>query len=190
MIREATAADIPALQDIEVRAGESFVAAGMAAVAGDEPLTADVLGEFVLDSRAWLWESGGRPMGYLIASILDGNAHIDQVSVLPECRGQRIGRRLIDCAVRWAADRGLRAITLTTFTEVAWNGPYYERLGFRYLEPAEETPGLRAVRSEEIAHGLDRWPRACMSASVPAWEYVSSGPGARSDAELRAGGDT
>ncbi|WP_280401371.1 GNAT family N-acetyltransferase [Nocardia carnea] len=176
MIREATAADIPRLQDIEVRAGRPFAAVGMDAVAGDEPLPEQVLGEFVLDGRAWVWVAGAEPVGYLIVSILDGNAHIDQVSVLPEFRGQRIGRRLIDRAVRWAAGRGLPAITLTTFTEVAWNGPYYRRLGFRYLRPGEETPGLRAVRAAEAAHGLDRWPRAGMTASVAEWEYIGGQP--------------
>ncbi|MBF6351305.1 GNAT family N-acetyltransferase [Nocardia flavorosea] len=173
MIREATATDIPRLQEIEVRAGEPFAAVGMDAVAGDEPLSAAVLGEFVLDGRAWAWVSGGVAVGYLIVSVVDGNAHIDQVSVLPEYRGQRIGRRLIDRAVRWAAERGLPAITLTTFVEVEWNGPYYERLGFRYLDEAAETPGLRATRAAEIAHGLDRWPRACMTASVPEWGYAA-----------------
>lgn len=176
MIRAATATDIPRLQDIEVRAGAPFAAVGMAAVAGDEPLPARVLGEFVLDGRAWVWVADTVPVAYLIVSVVDGNAHIDQVSVLPEYRGQRIGRRLIDRAVRWAAERGLPAITLTTFTEVAWNGPYYARLGFRCLAAAEETPGLRAVRDAEIAHGLDRWPRACMTASVPEWEYAADHP--------------
>ncbi|WP_280437581.1 GNAT family N-acetyltransferase [Nocardia carnea] len=174
MIREAIATDIPRLQEIEVRAGEPFAAVGMDAVAGDEPLSAEVLGAFVLDGRAWVWVHGGVPVGYLIVSVVDGNAHIDQVSVLPGYRGQRIGRRLIDRAVRWAAERGLPAITLTTFTEVAWNGPYYARLGFRYLDAADETPGLRAVRAAEIAHGLDRWPRACMTASVPEWDYAAA----------------
>lgn len=176
MIREATAADIPALQDIEVRAGRPFAAVGMDAVAGDDPLSEQVLGEFVLDGRAWVWVADAEPVGYLIVSVVDDNAHIDQVSVLPEYRGRRIGRRLIDRAVRWAAGRGLPAITLTTFTEVAWNGPYYLRLGFRYLDPAEETPGLRAVRAAEIAHGLDRWPRACMTAAVAEWEYAGGHP--------------
>lgn len=54
------------------------------------------------------------------------------------------------------------ALTLTAYTEVPWNGPYYERLGFRYLAAEEETPGLRAIRRHERAHGLDAWPRACM----------------------------
>ncbi|WP_327147967.1 GNAT family N-acetyltransferase [Nocardia sp. NBC_01329] len=173
MIRSAGAADIPVLQGIEVRAGEPFAAVGMDAVAGDEPLAAEVLGEFVLDGRAWVWEDEARgPVGYLIVSVVDGNAHIDQVSVLPDCRGSGIGRRLIDRAVSWAAEHRLPAITLTTFTEVPWNGPYYRRLGFRYLDPAAETPQLRALRVAEIAHGLDHWPRSCMWAAVGTWEYA------------------
>jgi hypothetical protein len=45
---------------------------------------------------------------------------------------------------------------------VPWNGPYYRRLGFREVAPAEETLGLRRVRAHEAAIGLDRWPRLCM----------------------------
>jgi hypothetical protein len=33
----------------------------------------------------------------------------------------------------WAQRHGLAALTLTTFTDVPWNMPYYERLGFRHL---------------------------------------------------------
>jgi hypothetical protein len=53
-------------------------------------------------------------------------------------------------------------LTLTTFTHVPWNAPYYERLGFRPLPEAELTPGLVAIRQNEAAHGLDRWPRLSM----------------------------
>jgi hypothetical protein len=53
-------------------------------------------------------------------------------------------------------------LTLTTFAEVPWNAPYYLRCGFRRLGVRELTPGLRAIREREAAHGLDRWPRVCM----------------------------
>lgn len=62
----------------------------------------------------------------------------------------------------WARGRGATALTLTTFVDVAWNGPYYQRCGFRYLADHEITPGLRAIRAAEAEHGLDRWPRAAM----------------------------
>jgi hypothetical protein len=49
---------------------------------------------------------------------------------------------------------------------VPWNGPYYQRCGFRVLAGDELTPGLRAIREHEIALGLDRWPRVCMRRDV------------------------
>jgi hypothetical protein len=59
-------------------------------------------------------------------------------------------------------------LTLTTFADVPWNGPCYERLGFRQLTGTELTPGLRAVRAEEAAHGLDEWPRIAMRRELTA----------------------
>jgi hypothetical protein len=61
-----------------------------------------------------------------------------------------------------ARARSAQALTLTTYTEVAWNGPYYGRLGFQPLADADLTTGLRRIRAEEAAHGLDQWPRQAM----------------------------
>ena len=63
---------------------------------------------------------------------------------------------------------GLPALTLTTFAYVPWNAPYYARCGFRVLDDAEITPGLRAIREQEAALGLDRWPRVCMRRDLEA----------------------
>jgi GNAT superfamily N-acetyltransferase len=101
-------------------------------------------------------------VAYLIGELIDGSAHVEQVSVHPAAAGRGIGRALIDELAEWGHAQGAEAITLTTFVEVAWNGPYYERCGFRYLADDELTPGLVAIRSAEAAHGLDRWPRAAM----------------------------
>ncbi|WP_249644342.1 GNAT family N-acetyltransferase [Nocardia sputi] len=174
MIRPATTHDLPALQDIERAAGKPFAEIGMTAVADDEPPSVATLREFQQSGRAWVWIDDDVPIGYLIVGIVDGNAHIEQVSVHPDYAGRRIGKRLLDRGARWAAAAGLPAMTLTTFTEVAWNGPYYERLGFRYLSAEEQTPGLTALRAAEHAHGLDRWPRACMRAELSEWSMDSS----------------
>lgn len=169
MIRLATDADLPVLQDIERIAGAPFATLGMHAVAEDEPPPLDILREFVADARAWVWQEHGRAVGYLVLERVDGAAHIDQVSVDPALRGRRIGRRLLDRAAAWGRAHGCPALTLTTFVDVPWNGPYYRSLGFRFLAPHEETPGLRARRAAEAEHGLDRWPRACMRAELATW---------------------
>lgn len=164
LIRLATAADVPVLQEIERAAGKGFADIGMSFVAEDEPPPAQTLLEYVHAGRAWV--CGDEPVAYLIAEVVDGNAHLEQVSVHPDHARRRIGRALMDRMIEWAGRERLPAVTLTTYTEVPWNGPYYERCGFRYLTDAELTPGLLAIRAAEAAHGLDRWPRACMRRDI------------------------
>lgn len=163
MIRPAREGDLPVLRDIERAAGRLFGGIGMAAIAADEPPTLDELRCYERAGRAWVAVDGGdRAIAYLIADLVDGNTHLEQISVHPDHAHRGIGRALIEHAAAWSAERGHPALTLMTFTDVPWNAPYYERCGFRRLPDAEFTPGLRAVRAREAAHGLDRWPRTGM----------------------------
>jgi len=97
---------------------------------------------------------------------VDGCAHIEQVSVRPAFSRRGIGRRLVDRVDHWARERGLDGLTLTTFSDVPWNRPYYERLGFRVLNGGEVTAGLRRIVDAETAHGLDTERRACIRRSI------------------------
>ena len=62
----------------------------------------------------------------------------------------------------YGREAGLAAMTLTTFADVPWNAPYYGRLGWRVLSPADLSPGLVRIREHEAARDLDRWPRVAM----------------------------
>ncbi len=162
-IRPAAEDDLPVVQGIERAAGRLFADVGMGSVADDDPPSLAELQAYRRGGRAWVRTAADdRPVAYLLADVVDGCAHLEQVTVDPTCAGAGLGRELIEHLRSWAEERGLPAITLTTFTEVPWNGPYYLRLGFRYLDPADLGPGLRAVRAAEADHGLDRWPRAAM----------------------------
>ena len=100
-------------------------------------------------------------MGFVSVDIVDGCAHIDQLSVLTDHGGRGIGRALLDEAVRWARASGLAAVTLTTFRDVPWNAPFYRRVGFEVVD--DPTPGLAVVRAGERADGLDGFgPRVAM----------------------------
>jgi GNAT superfamily N-acetyltransferase len=162
-IRPARVEDLAALVEIERAAGELFRALGMDVVADDDPGSIEGLLPYVEGGRAPVAvDAADLPVGYLLLDVVDGAAHIEQVSVHPRHARRGLGRGLIERAATWARGRGLHALTLTTYVEVPWNGPYYKRLGFRFLAPSEETPGLRALRAHEREHGLDAWPRACM----------------------------
>lgn len=157
------------LRDIERAAGAPFRDIGMAAIADDEPLSVAELDRFRREGRAWVAvDHTGFPVAYLIAGVVDGNLHIEQVSVHPDRARRRIGRRLLEHAADRARADGRRALTLTTFVDVPWNAPYYRRCGFRELGPDQITPGLREIRQREAALGLDRWPRVCMRREVVA----------------------
>lgn len=163
-VRRARRDDLPALCDLERAAGEPFRALDMAFVADDETWTVAELEPYERDGRAWVIDDaeGGTPIAYLLADVVDGAGHVEQVSVHPGHARRGLGRLLLETAAGWARERGLSALTLTSFADVPWNAPYYARLGFRVLPEAELTPGLRALRAREAAHGLDRWPRVAM----------------------------
>ncbi|MDQ6783525.1 MAG: GNAT family N-acetyltransferase [Actinomycetota bacterium] len=174
-IRPARHDDLEALRAIELAAGAPFRDLGMAAIADAAAPPVAELAVFQRDGRAWVVTSAaGSPVGYLLVDIVDGNAHIEQVSVDPSHGRQGLGRKLLDAADEWAQERGLTALTLSTFAEVPWNGPYYERLGFRVVPESEVTPGLAAIRAAEAAQGLAAWPRVTMRRDV-----ASRGLGAR-----------
>lgn len=163
-IRPSTIEELPVLQDIERAAGLCFRDIGMDEIADDEPLTLEELGTYQRAGRAWVAVNGAdRAVAYLITDPVDGNMHIEQVSVHPGSARRGLGRALIEHAAGRAAAEGAGALTLTTFVDVAWNAPYYAaRCGFRTLGEDELTPGLREIRRSEAVHGLDRWPRVCM----------------------------
>lgn len=165
LIRPGHAEELAVCQDIERAAGEVFRAWDMDAIADDEPLPLADLELFRAAGGLWVAEAGaGQLAGYLLAAPVDGRTHIEQVSVRPGHARRGVGRALIDHAAEaW----GGAAQTLTTFAEVPWNAPYYRRLGFQDLAEDQLTPGLRHIRSQERALGLDRWPRLCMLRTGP-----------------------
>ena len=171
MIRPAEPRDLPRLQEVERLAGAAFRDLGMAAVADDDPPALADLAAHQADGRAWVATDDDTDddtaVAYLLVDVVDGAAHVEQVSVDPAHARRGLGRRLIDTAATWAARRGLDTVTLTTFAEVPWNAPYYARLGFVVVPETDLGPELAAVRRHEGALGLDAWPRVSMARRLP-----------------------
>lgn len=167
MIRLADVGDLPHLRELEWAAGAAFADLGMSAVAEDEPPSLEVLGDYQCDGRVWVaTDEADDPVAYLLVEVVDGTAHVEQVSVHPDHARRRLGSALLDTAAAWAWQHRLEFLTLTTFAEVPWNAPYYARLGFHVLPEDQMSEGLRRIREHEAAHGLDRWPRVAMRRRV------------------------
>ena len=161
-IRPATANDLQRLVDVEVEAGQRFHAVGMSKVAAHVPDIAD-LSEAVAAEHAWVAAFEGEIAGYITVELIDGNAHIAQVSVAPKFAGRRIGQAMIEFVEAWARTAGCPAITLTTFRDVPWNGPYYQRLGYEVLADSQIGPELaRTMAHEASLPGIDASRRCAM----------------------------
>lgn len=166
-IRPVRTEDVPAVQEIERAAGKWFHDVGMPEIAEDEPFGAEELARYQQSGTAWVAVTeDDLPVAYLVAEPVDGNLHVEQVSVHPDSARRRVGRSLLDHLAELAAATGVPALTLTTFADVPWNAPYYARCGFRILDESTLGPGMRAVREREAAHGLDRWRRVSMRRNV------------------------
>ena len=142
----------------------------MPEIARDDPGSVAELEPFRAGGRAWVAvDADDRPVAYLISAVVDGCAHIEQVSVAPAHARRGLGAALVDHLAAVAAAEGRAALTLTTFRDVPWNAPYYERLGFAWSRRPTRAPswprssprrpsGSRATRRAWRCGGRSRSP--------------------------------
>jgi ribosomal protein S18 acetylase RimI-like enzyme len=161
-VERGVAAHAARLQEIELAAGARFRGIGMADIADDDPTPESILEDRAHSGRLYVaLDADGVPAGFLIWSPKDGRAYIEEVSVHPEHAGHRLAALMID---RLSRDVGgtLPAITLTTFRDVAWNAPYYARLGFAEMPRAEAGPQHAESWRHQAEEGLDMSRRLFM----------------------------
>lgn len=160
-IRLARASELHALSAIERRAAERFREVGLDCVAELPPVPVSLLDAGRLHDLLWVAEHHGTPVGFLLASMLDGELHIEEVDVDPAHQRRGLGRALVERACDEARARGLPAVTLLTFRDVPWNEPFYASAGFVAIEPYAMGPEL-TVKAEDDATRLDADRRVAM----------------------------
>jgi ribosomal protein S18 acetylase RimI-like enzyme len=121
----------------------------MPEVADDQPSLAEY--EPYL-ARGDLWVVADPPVAFVIVEMVDGNAHVDELSVDPQWSRRGIGRALLDHVTSLAEAGGLPAVTLTTFVSVPWNAPYYRRLGFEEIPESAVGRGVASILARERRH--------------------------------------
>jgi GNAT superfamily N-acetyltransferase len=75
------------------------------------------------------------PVGFCRIDGIGGGAHLEQLSVHPDHAGRGIGRALLRAGCAWAKAQDFDEITLATYRDVPWNGPFYASEGFVGQEP-------------------------------------------------------
>jgi GNAT superfamily N-acetyltransferase len=162
-IRPPRGDELEALRSIERDAGRAFVEIGMPEIADDDPLPVAELDALRVAGRAWVAvDDSDRPAAYLLSAIVDGCAHVEQVSVASAYAGRGLGAALIDHLAADARAEGRPALTLTTFRDVPWNAPHFKRLGFAVVEPADYGSELAALVAREAVSIPGDAPRVAM----------------------------
>ncbi|ORA32609.1 GNAT family N-acetyltransferase [Mycobacterium branderi] len=157
-IRAYRATDFDDFVAVSRAADQLYADAGMV-LPPDEPT--------VLTRQAERIFVAGDPLvGFVAVEWVDGNIHVAQLSVHPGHGRQGLGARLLQRAVDYAAERGVPALTLTTFRDVPWNGPWYRKRGFTDFPESQWGEQLRAIWAEEQAAGIAIAPRVAMHRPV------------------------
>jgi len=155
-VRPARAADLRHLAPIEDAGGPQFAELFGEAI---EP----ILLSPAMDGRQRAAEPGfvlvaapegeGAPIGFVHVLVIDGQAHLEQVSVHPDHQRRGIGRGLVEAAMAEARAQGFDRLSLCTYRDVPWNGPFYRALGFS--EVTDLTAYQARLRQKERELGLD-----------------------------------
>ena len=195
LIRETDLADINSLPAIERSAGAAFRQyPRLSWLADGEVMSADEHARLVTLGYCWVAErteerssDASRLCGFLSAEPVAESCsesgsesrqplmseattlHIWELAVSADAQRSGAGSALMRHAIALVNnDSRLTSLTLTTFREVAFNAPFYKRLGFEVLEDSaaveRQRPNerLRQVLAAEAAHGLPSEDRCAM----------------------------
>jgi len=179
VIRPPLAPEVALLGDVERDGDRRYAGYDGVPVGFDDTVAPSSLDEARRDGRLWVacptvgdlpgsTSDDGEIIGFALVQRVDGAAHLAQLSVRLAFQGRGVGRRLVGTVCRWAREQAMTAVTLCTFSDVAWNRPFYERLGFVVLPEERWTPGLRAVFEGDGALGLDPARRVVMGLALSA----------------------
>ncbi|MEL6567176.1 MAG: GNAT family N-acetyltransferase [Pseudomonadota bacterium] len=163
-ITRADATDVPALIAVNVASDTLFADTGL--------IKPEDLGDHVPESvfqdaiRArdvfvMRWGEVGTVVGFTLTSVRGGTLYLDQISVHPDHGQKGLGRALMHRLLEDGRERGFKTLTLSTFKDVPWNGPFYRSLGFREIASEKLTDWMRDLEAAQ-AENLDISKRCFM----------------------------
>lgn len=167
-LRAARPDELDLCTDIERRAAARFAEHGLAEVMGTVVTPREQLDRGLAEGGLFVAvDASDRPVGFSLVTILDGDAHLVELDVLPEHGRKGLGRALVIAALAWGVRRRCPRLTLSTLDFVPWNAPFYASLGFEVVPLDGLSPSLRASVEADRARGLPDDGRVVMARALP-----------------------
>jgi GNAT superfamily N-acetyltransferase len=169
VVRRARQSDAAALPAIERSAAELFRTDPTLAWLADTDVASVAQHRQAIDNaHVWVAENASAQLaGFIRALDFDNLLHIEELSVSRAFQGQGVGRQLVLAAIEYARHQPMRAVTLTTFRDVPWNAPFYQRMGFVVVAENELEAHLTEALQKEIEHGFAAERRCAMRLRLP-----------------------
>lgn len=167
-IRKARSEDIPLLGPVERSAAEIFRTVNLGSLADDETTVAPSILATMVDSNHLLVavNESDQPIGFVGGMDIDGNFHIVEISVAQAVQGKGVGSALMAEMTRQVKEEKFMVMTLTTYRNVAWNGPWYKKMGFQEVTAEEMGKEYLKIWDVESQHGHDMASRCVMRKSL------------------------
>ena len=166
-IRFANRLDIPALIASDRAASEMFRSTGlipdMAAI--PESIPASVLAQAIGQGMIICAARENVAVGFALCQLQEKSLYLHQLSVDPAHGRKGLGRALVEHVLELGREHKCNVVTLSTFRELAWNGPFYAKLGFREIPRKRLAPWMLEIETDQAAT-LDTSLRCFMARPV------------------------
>ena len=147
-LRRATAADAPLIGHVAGKAYAPYVER----LGGQHPAPMDADdADVVASTEAWVAESDGDVIGFLVLIGQGDGMLLDNVAVLPSYQGRGAGRALLRLAEEQARAGGYERISLYTNKAMLENQELYERIGYVETHRAVEHGFARVSYEKALA---------------------------------------
>ena len=111
--------------------------------------------EGLKNNRLWVAVTpGSKIVGFALAQVVDNEGHLRELDVLQEYGRKGIGQTLINTVIDWCHTQGYTTLTLTTFKDIPFNRPYYEKVGFKVIQIGNLRGRLKEMITEENASSV------------------------------------
>ncbi|KIN00422.1 hypothetical protein OIDMADRAFT_124896 [Oidiodendron maius Zn] len=162
-IRKARNEDIPLLGPVERSAAEIFRSVNLDFLSDGLTMDESLLSKMTNSNHLWVAvNKSDQPIGFAGGEDIDGNFHVAEVSVTQHAQGKGVGKSLMTELIRQAKEEGYTTITLTTYRDLPWNGPWYNKLGFLEVKVDEMGREYSKMLDSEAHHGHDMNLRCIM----------------------------
>jgi len=152
----ALAEDIGRLIEVDLAASQLFASTGLLSEDALQDHVPEAVMEQAIEAGDLIktCDQTGLPVGFALVSRRGGTLYLDQLSVHPDHGRRGLGADLLRQVFQLAKQRRLKQVTLSTFRDVPWNGPFYARMGFREI-PRKDMAGWMLDLEKIQAESLD-----------------------------------